>query len=132
MLIEDQVEYVVKFTGGQVQGGDDIRWVRKDLVDDNSGNECSNADFNALSVTPEVPDHGGKVYECDDSHNCISPADCSAHDFPANSCADKGAGVYTQMRLDGDVDTVHPLNTTNRERTGALISSELNHVQPTH
>ena len=109
VLVEDKQEYIVKFSGGSVQGGDDIRFVRKDMSVDNSGNECDNAAFNALSVTSDSPDHGGKVYACDATQTCTAPVPCSGHDFAPNPCSDKGEGVFSSLALDGDVDTVHPL-----------------------
>ena len=104
-----------------MQGGDDIRFVRKDTSEDNAGSECDNAEFNSLSVTSDAPNHGGKVYQCDASHNCLAPIPCSGHDFEASPCSDKGEGIYSSLALDGDVDTVHPLNTTNQERTGTFF-----------
>lgn len=107
-VVADKVPYIIEYTAG-VYPGDDVRYIRKDIIDAYPGsNPCDSAEFAALSVTADEPDHGGVAFQCSDSHVCLAPTPCGgAHDIPANPCADKGAGIYSALILDGDVDTVH-------------------------
>ena len=89
----------IKFTGGIIEVGDEIRWIRKDFADSHPGNECAAALAAGLSTTSDPkPDHGGVVY-------------------------DNGGEPYSEVILVGQVDTVDPLTTTNQEDTGTVCFS---------
>ena len=105
MLARHDTHYDVEFTGGTVQPGDYVLFVRKDMADTNNGTECAAA-FAALSTSSTPPDHGGLVH-------------------------DVGGRTIAEVHLFGTTDAVDPITTGSTSDTGtALFCTHSNPTVP--
>jgi hypothetical protein len=93
-IVRHNTYYDVKLTGGVVEPGDHVLWVRKDMADENSGSECSTA-HTTLSTNATPPDHGGVV-------------------------RDVSGEAWAEFHLLGVEDAVDPLSTANTTDTGTF------------
>ena len=105
VLARHDTHYDVEFTGGTVQPGDYVLFVRKDMADTNNGTECAAA-FAALSTSSTPPDHGGLVH-------------------------DVGGRTIAEVHLFGTTDAVDPITTGSTSDTGtALFCTHSNPTVP--
>ena len=93
--------YDVQISGGVVQPGDYVLWVRKDMADANPGSECDVA----LSTTATPPDHGGLV-------------------------RDVNGVTWSELHLLGDEDAVHHRTPRHRPSRHRPSRCRLPHPHP--